>query len=78
MKKCKEICKILLALPEIYLRNEFHFSVCKVNELRGSSCVLCEHPNLVYTSINIGKIKFIAYICIGFNQNLDEKSLHKR
>ena len=29
---------------------------------------------LLYTSINIRKIKFIAYIYIDFNQNVDEKS----
>ena len=31
-------------------------------------------PNVVYTSINIRKIKFIAYSYIHFNQNVDEKS----
>ena len=30
--------------------------------------------NVVYSSINIRKIKFIAYIYIHFNQNVDEKS----
>ena len=30
-------------------------------------------PNVVYTSINIRKIEFIAYIYIHFNQNVDEK-----
>ena len=30
--------------------------------------------NVVYTSINIRKYKFIAYIHIRFNQNLDGKS----
>ena len=31
-------------------------------------------PNVVYTSINIRKIKFIAYIYIHFNQNVGKKS----
>ena len=31
-------------------------------------------PNVVYPSINIRKIKFIAYIYICFNQNLEKKS----
>ena len=35
---------------------------------------LCTQPTVVYTSINIRKIKFIAYIYIHFNQNTDEKS----
>ena len=30
--------------------------------------------NVVYSSINIRKIKFIAYIYIRFSQNLDENS----
>ena len=30
--------------------------------------------SLLYTSINIRKIKFIAYIYIPFKQNLEEKS----
>ena len=33
-----------------------------------------QRPNVVYTSINIRKIKFIAYIYVPFNQILDEKS----
>ena len=33
-----------------------------------------KRPNVVYTSINIRKIKFIAYIYICVNQTLDEKS----
>ena len=34
----------------------------------------CKRPNVVYTSINIRKIKFIkfGYIYIHFNQNLDK------
>ena len=35
---------------------------------------LCTRPKVVYTSINIRKNKFIAYIYIHFNQNIDEKS----
>ena len=45
-----------------------------MNEPRRGSCKLCQGPNVVYTSINIRKIKFIAYIYIHFNQNVDEKS----
>ena len=43
-----------------------------MNPKRGS-CKLCQRPYVVYTSINIGKIKFIAHIYIHFDQNLDEK-----
>ena len=46
----------------------------KVNEPQRGPCKLCSQPIMVYTSINIRKIKFIAYIYIYFNQNLDEKS----
>ena len=38
------------------------------------SCKLCQRLNVIYTSINIRKIKFIVYIYIHFNQNVDEKS----
>ena len=42
---------------------KLHWVACKVNE-----------PSVVYTSIHIRKIMFIAYIYIRFNKNLDEKS----
>ena len=46
-------------------------SKCKLHWV---ACKLCLRPNVVYTSINIRKIKFISHIYIHFNQNVDEKS----
>ena len=43
-----------------------------MNEPQRGLCKLCWGPNVVNTSINIRKIKFIVYIYIQFNQN-DEK-----
>ena len=43
-------------------------------QVTGGSFKLCWQPNIVFTSINIRKVKLIAYIYIPFNQNLDEKS----
>ena len=45
----------------------------KVNGPRRGLCMLCWQPKVVNTLIN-KKVKFIAYIYIRFNQNLDEKS----
>ena len=39
----------------------------------GASCKLFWQSNVANTSINIRKIKFIAYIYIRFNRNLNEK-----
>ena len=46
--------------------NEPKRSLCK--------CKLCYRSNLVNTSINLMKNKFIAYMYIRFNHKLDEKS----
>ena len=56
-----------------------HWVACKVNELRRGSCKLRFMQTLlathaVYTSINIRKFKFIAYIYIRLSKNLDAKS----
>ena len=61
---------------KIYLRNEFHFS-----EIYQLGHVQIEWNPNVYTLVatqfrlhfdKYQKIKFISYIYIGFNQNLDE------
>ena len=57
-----------------HLRNEFHFSEVYRSVNQRGSCKLCWRPSAIYSSINIRKIKFIAYIYIHFNQNFDEKS----
>ena len=54
---------------------KLHGVTCKVNEPKGVHVNFPTNPtNVVYTSINIWKIRFIAYINIHFNQELDEKS----
>ena len=80
--KLSSVINIITVPAELhlsYLKNDFfkcklHWVACKVMETRRGSCKLCWRPNVVYISINIRKIKFIAYICIRFNQKLDEKS----
>ena len=64
------------------IMDEFHFSEVyrSVNysgshvqsDIMNRSCKLCNLPILVYTSVNIRKIKFNVYIYIHFNQNLDK------
>ena len=54
-----------------------HWVAFKVNESRMGSCKLCWRPIVVYTSINIRKIKFIAYTYIRFYPEVDEKSVIK-
>ena len=55
-------------------KSKLHWVACKVNQPPRDSCKLCQRSNVVYTSINIRKIKFFAYIYIHFNQNIDENS----
>ena len=52
---------------------------CKQNWVRGKMnegvrVKLCTRPNVINTSINVRKIKFMAQFYIRFNHNLDEKS----
>ena len=64
----------------VFLRNDFHFPdvyrSINIGSRRGSS-KFCTRPSVVYNSINIGKIKFIAYIYIHFYAELDEKYCKK-
>ena len=60
------------------ITDEFHFSEVNYSgsrvqsDIMNRSCKLCNLLILVYTSVNIRKIKFNVYIYIHFNQNLDE------
>ena len=60
--------------PWCLLKCILHLLAWNVNEPQRVHVNFTSDSNVVYTSIHIRKIKFIAYIYNRFSQNLDEKS----